>query len=262
MFDQGSGPPLVVVPGIQGRWEWLAPSLRELAGHFRTIAYTLRGDLGSGSTFDPSLGFENYVRQLDQVFHQAGIDRAPVCGVSYGGFIALRYAALRPERVSALILVSSPAPGWEPNNSQRRYILRPWRSLPAFIATAPGRLWPEIRAALDNWRERVAFSVAYSARILGAPTLPTDMAGRVRLEPSLNFAADCARIDVPTLVITGEDDLDRIVPPEVTRRYLSLIRGAQYEKMERTGHLGLITRPRRFAEIVSGFVTRCHLSPT
>lgn len=262
MFDQGRGEPLIVVPGIQGRWEWLTPSLRELARHFRTIAYTLRGDPGSGSRFDPALGFENYVRQIDDVFLQAGVAQASLCGISYGGFIALRYAALRPMRVKSLILVSSPAPGWEPNATQRRYVSRPWRSLPAFVASAPGRLWPEIRAAHDTWQARLAFSAAYSTRILAAPALPTHMAGRVTLEPSASFAADCARIVVPTLVVTGEDDLDRIVPPGITRRYLSLIPGAQYEKMERTGHLGLLTRPRRFAEIVSGFVNRCHPSQT
>ena len=61
--------------------------------------------------FDPELAFDNYIRQLDSVFERTGLERAALCGVSYGGFIALRYAALRPERVSRLILVSAPAPG-------------------------------------------------------------------------------------------------------------------------------------------------------
>jgi pimeloyl-ACP methyl ester carboxylesterase len=42
----------------------------------------------------------------------------------------------------------------------------------------------------------------------------------------------------------------------VTRRYQALIPGAQYEKMERSGHIGFLTRPARFAEIVGGFVER------
>jgi pimeloyl-ACP methyl ester carboxylesterase len=42
----------------------------------------------------------------------------------------------------------------------------------------------------------------------------------------------------------------------VTRRFLTLIPGSQYEKMERSGHIGLLTRPKRFAEIVAGFVDR------
>jgi pimeloyl-ACP methyl ester carboxylesterase len=56
--------------------------------------------------------------------------------------------------------------------------------------------------------------------------------------------------------VTGEDELDQIVPVAVTRRFLTLIPGSQYEKMERSGHIGLLTRPKRFAEIVAGFVDR------
>ena len=113
MFDAGHGSPLIVIPGVQGRWEWMRPALRELQKRCRTISYTLCGDAWSG--VDPALGFDNYVRQLDDVFRRTGLDKAALCGVSYGGWIALRYAAIHPERVTSLILVSSPAPGWIPN---------------------------------------------------------------------------------------------------------------------------------------------------
>src|SRR4051812_16336566 len=133
MYSSGNGPPLIVIPGIQGRWEWLTPALRELQKHFRTVSYTLCGDFGSQEKYDRALGFENYVRQLDAVFLRAGLERASLCGVSYGGLVALRYAALRPMRVGSLILVSSPAPGWVPTERQQAYIARPWRSAPAFV---------------------------------------------------------------------------------------------------------------------------------
>ena len=254
MFDQGTGPPLIVIPGIQGRWEWLRPALRELRKHTRTVSYTLCGDFGSGVQFDPSLGFDNYVRQLDAVFLKAGIESAALCGVSYGGFIALRYAAMRPGRVTALILASSPAPGWVPNERQQSYLARPLMSAPRFVATAPMRVWPEVRAAYDTWAERLAFSVLHAGRVIAAPMIPSRMAARVTLQQALDFAPDCARIRVPTLVITGDDPLDQVVPPAVSRRYLDLIPGAQYEKMERTGHIGMVTRPKHFADVVTRFL--------
>ncbi len=238
----------------------MTPALRALARRCRTIAYSLCGDIGSGAAFDSALGFDNYIRQIDQVLLKAGIQTAAICGVSYGGFIALRYAALRPMRATALILASSPAPGWVPNPTQRSYVAHPWRSAPAFVATAPLRLWPEIKAACPAVKDRLAFALSYSARVLASPAVPSRMAARIRLQQRLDFAPDCGRIAVPTLVLTGEDGLDRIVPPDVTRRYQSLIRGAQYEKIENTGHLGLLTRPERFADIVSGFVNQCHPS--
>lgn len=254
MYSRGSGPPVVVVPGIQGRWEWLRPALDALQVRCRTISYSLCGDFGAGWKQDGTLGFENYLRQLDDVFERAGLEQAAVCGSSYGGFIALRYAATRPERVSRLILASSPSPGWKPNPRQSGYIASPWISTPAFLATAPGRLWPEIHAAFDTTAARLGFSAVHMMRVVAAPAIPSLMAGRIVEQQSMDFAPDCAQVRAPTLVTTGEPQLDAVVPVEATRRYLSLIPGARYAMIERTGHLGLLTRPERFAAIVSGFV--------
>jgi Predicted hydrolases or acyltransferases (alpha/beta hydrolase superfamily) len=259
MFDHGTGPPLIVIPGVQGRWEWMMPAVRELQKHCRTVTYTLCGDLGSGVEYDPRLGFENYIRQLDSVFERTGLEKAALCGVSYGGFIALRYAAMRPERVSSLILASSPAPGWTPSERQRRYVSRPWRSAPEFVAGAPMRLWPEIHAAHDTWTERAMFIVRHAVRVIAAPMIPAVMAARVTLQQQIDFGPNCAKVTAPTLVITGEDGLDRVVPVDVTRRYETLIPGAEYAKMERSGHIGLITRPSHFARIVADFTRRTAL---
>jgi 3-oxoadipate enol-lactonase len=254
MFDQGSGPPLIVVPGVQGRWEWMRPALRELKTRCRTIAYTLCGDYGSEMRFDTSRGFETYIDQLDAILDKARLERAAVCGVSYGGFIALRYAATRADRVSALILVSAPAPGWTPSPRQQRYLARPWLSTPLFMISSPIYTWREIRSALPDWRARVAFSVAQGARVLAAPMIPSQVASRVQVQQRLEFGVDCGKVTAPTLVVTGEDQLDYVVPPPVTRQYLSLIQGSRYEKLDRTGHIGMLTHPRQFAEIVTRFV--------
>jgi pimeloyl-ACP methyl ester carboxylesterase len=258
MFDHGSGPPLIVIPGVQGRWEWMHPALRALERQCRTIAYTLSGDIGSARRLDPKLGFDNYMRQLDEVFDKTGVGRAALCGVSYGGFIALRYAATRPERVSAVIFTSSPAPGWTPSARQQRYVARPWLSAPAFVLASPFRVWPEICRALPGWRSRLGFSVRHGLRILAAPMIPSLMAERVRQEQSLDLRADCARLEAPVLIVTGEEGLDRVVPVHVTQTYRSLIPGARYEMMANTGHIGMLTQPERFAQIVGGFVHAHH----
>jgi pimeloyl-ACP methyl ester carboxylesterase len=254
MFDRGSGAPIVVVPGIQGRWEWLRPALRALACTCRTVSYTLSGDLGSRTRMDWDLGLESLCRQLDGVLDETGLERAAICGVSYGGLVSVRYAATRPQRVSALILVSAPGPGWAPSARQARYASRPWVSLPAFCATAFQRLGAEIVEALPGWPSRIAFTTRYAAGALAAPAIPSVMARRVRIQQLTDIERDCARITAPTLVITGDAHLDRVVPVESTRRYVDLIAGARYEIMERTGHLGLLTQPDRFARIVSEFV--------
>jgi pimeloyl-ACP methyl ester carboxylesterase len=78
----------------------------------------------------------------------------------------------------------------------------------------------------------------------------------MRITRDVDFAESCSRITMPTLVITGVPGLDRVVSVDHTRRYEQLIAGAELVTLERTGHLGSITRPRRFAEIVARFVDR------
>jgi 3-oxoadipate enol-lactonase len=258
MYDSGSGPPIILIPGVQGRWEWMRPTVAALERQCRTITYTLTGDRGANVTPQPELGFDNYLRQLDAVFETARISRAALCGVSYGGLIALRYAATRPERVSSLIVTSSPAPGWKPSDVQQRYVSRPWLSMPAFLVSAPFRVWPEIARALPDWPSRLTFMMRQSIRVLAAPMIPSHAAERVWLEQAQDFHADCKRIVAPTLVVTGEEGLDTVVPVHVTRRYESLLPNVRYEQMTDTGHMGLLTQPERFARIVGGFVHANH----
>lgn len=252
MRDDGSGPVVIVIPGVQGRWEWMEPALRELQRTCRVISYTLHGGAAPGNGEGP--GFDAYIQQLDEVFARTGVQRAVLCGVSYGGFIALRYAASRPERVEALVLVSAPAPGWKPNARQTRYLARPRLMAPIFILTAPARLWPEVRTSLSSWRARVRFCVTHGARVLAAPLVPSDAAARIAAQQATDFSGDGARVSAPTLIVTGEDNLDRVVPPEVSRWYLSQIRGSRHVTLQGTGHIGMLTQPVRFAEIVSQFV--------
>jgi 3-oxoadipate enol-lactonase len=254
MTDAGQGPPVIVIPGIQGRWEWMAPALRELRRSCRTVSYTLCGDSGSGLEHDPALGFENYVRQLDMVFDRTRLSRAALCGVSFGGFIALRYAAVRPERVSALILVSAPAPGWRPSPQQQRYLSMPRLRAPLFALSAPMRLWTEVHSALPSWTARARFAITQSVRVLRTPLVPTRAAARIAEQQALDFTGDTAALQAPALIVTGDDGLDTVVPPAVTRQYLSMIPGARYERLEGTGHMGMLTQPARFARIVSEFV--------
>lgn len=254
VYDRGSGPPVIVIPGVQGRWQWFRPALDALQSRCRTVSYTLAGDFGCSHTLDPSLGFENYICQLDDLFERTGLTRATVCGISYGGLVALRYAARRPDRVAGLVLTSSPAPGWRPSAMQLDYIASPWRLAPKFVATSPLRVWPEILAASGSAPAALAFLTAYGLRVAGAPMIPGVMAARIVEQQALDFSGDCAAIQVPTLVLSGEPHLDQIVPVESTRRYLEMIAGAEYRVIERTGHLGLVTRPTAWASAVADFV--------
>ena len=97
----------MLVPGLQGRWEWMQPAVARLAERFRVVAYSLCDERTSGFGCEPTLGFANYVRQLDEVLDRARLDRATLVGVSYGGLIATEFAATHAARVSGLVLASA-----------------------------------------------------------------------------------------------------------------------------------------------------------
>jgi 3-oxoadipate enol-lactonase len=253
-FDAGSGPPLVVVQPLQGRWEWTKPLLVALSQRARVVSYSLSGDVGSGRLMRAAHDFEEFVGQLEDVMDGSGIEAAALCGVSFGGAVAARFAAEFPHRVTRLIIASSPGPGWRPNETQAKYVARPFLSMPAFTAGAVSRIGAEIGAALPTWPARLRFTARYAGAAVRYPMMPHLMASRVRLLERIDLAEDCARITAPTLVITGEPSLDRIVPVASTRRYADLIAGARYVMMDGTGHLGALTQPSRFAALVGEFI--------
>lgn len=254
VFDEGNGPPVVVVPGLHGRWEWAKPALRELARKCRSVSYSLCGDIGSRWRLDPALGFDNYVRQLEAVLDRARLERAAICGVSFGGYVALRYASRFPDRVSALVLASVPGPQWHPNPQQSRWLDRPWWSAPAFVLSSPMRLWPEVTAAIPNASGRLRFFLRQGLRCAAAPMIPALMASRIQNAAAIDFKNDCERVRAATLVLSGEEALDRVVPVMSTRTYAALIPGAEYAMLPGTGHVGVFTQPDRFADTVSQFV--------
>lgn len=255
-IDIGRGTPLVLVPGIQGRCEWMRSTAEALSGSFRVLSFTLAGERTSGHELDPRLGFDSFVVQIDRLLEETGVANAVLCGVSYGGLIALRYAALRPVRVRELVLVSALAPGYTPDARVRRYSRAPWLFAPLFCIGAWRHSRDEVRAALPSWRRRVGFRARQLCMLASAPVSPVLMRDRVRMLEGIDFADSARRVTAPTLVVTGEPGLDRVVPVEHMRRYATLLPQAEIVLLPRTGHLGVVTRPDAFAGIVSGFVSR------
>jgi pimeloyl-ACP methyl ester carboxylesterase len=254
MLDVGSGPPLVLIPGIQGRWEWMKPSIDALARQYRVIAMSLPGEPGVDTPFDKEADFDVFVDYVDNVLDTARVPEAVLCGVSFGGLVALRYAAKRCHRVRGLILVSTPGPHWKLRPQLARYARWPTLSSPLFALGAARRCLRELRAIHPDRRARLNALVSTTRLVANAPAIPYRMSRRARLAERQNFEADCAGVRAPTLVVTGERDLDHVVPSEETMVYLTLIPGARFELFERTGHLGTVLAPERFAAIVSKFL--------
>jgi 3-oxoadipate enol-lactonase len=253
-FDRGSGPPLVLVPGFQGRWEYLRPAVEALARSFRVLTFPLCGERASRLRFDPSRGLDNYADQILGVLDDRHIDRAAICGVSFGGLAALRFAAAHPDRTAALILVSTPGPLWHLRKRHRLYARAPWLFGPLFLAETPRRLRKEVGVALPAADDRWQFTRSQIRALLEAPPSLTRMAERARLISAIDRVADCRSVSAPTLIVTGEPGLDHVVQVDGTSRYLEFIPHACGAILAGTGHIGSITKPQAFAEIVRRFV--------
>lgn len=249
MIDKGHGPLVVLIPGIQGRYEWMMPTIDALALSHRVMSFSL----GETEPLNEDW-FAAWMRQIDQLIDQARERRAILIGVSFGGVVATRYAASRPDRVRALVICSSPPPGWKLNRRQERDIRYPRLALPGFVIRACVRLGPEILTARPSWPLRLKLAVEYARRALNARVAPSSMSRWIRAWLAIDTGPDCGRILAPTLVVTGEPHLERVVPVAATREYLKLIPHARYAVLPETGHVGTITKPYRFTEIVGRFL--------
>jgi len=234
---------LVLIPGIQGRWEYMRATVDALSPWFRVLTFSVRGG-----------GVDAAVAQTLEALDAAGGERAVILGVSFGGIVALRFAALHQERTAALVLASTPGPDWHLSRRHEWYARHPWLAGPLFLIETPLRLRREVRTALPSRRDRWRLSLRAARTLVAAPVSFTRIAARARAIERADRAADAARVRAPTLVVTGEPGLDHIVPVDGASAYAAMIRGATHVILSRTGHLGCVTRPGEFAATVRDFV--------
>lgn len=253
IVERGKGQPLVLVPGLQGCWEYLEPTIEALAGWFRVVTFPLCGERASQLKFDVARGLDNYTDQIRAALDDREIERAIVCGISFGGIAALRFAAEHPARTSGLVLVSTPGPIWHLRARHRVYARAPWLFAPVFVAETPFRLRRELQTTFPDRRARWRFAAAQIRSLAAARLSLPRMAQRARLITMMNLADDCARVSVPTLIVTGETALDRVVPVAGTLEYERRIAGARAVVLAGTGHLGSVTKPGEFARVVRTF---------
>lgn len=101
----GSGPPVLVIHGSGGGFDQGELIVRAVLGDgFRWVAPSRFGYLRS--TFQPGATFDDQAHAYAALLDHLGIERTAVVALSHGGPSALLFAALHPDRVSSLALVS------------------------------------------------------------------------------------------------------------------------------------------------------------
>jgi pimeloyl-ACP methyl ester carboxylesterase len=201
--ELGDGPAILLLhAGIADRRMWdehLEPLAA--AGH-RVIAVDLPGFGEATLDSGPVAHWEDVVETMDGL----GIERATLVGSSFGGAVALRVAALNPDRVSSLLLFSAPAVP-EPDPSPE--LLAVWDAEEE--AMQAGDIERAVEAVVSAWvsakaddevRDRVAAMQRQNYERHSSEERPEWAPDPLEEDPALLGAINC-----PVLLAAGEDDM-------------------------------------------------------
>jgi pimeloyl-ACP methyl ester carboxylesterase len=138
---EGNGPAVVLLHSAiadHRMWDEVAAPL--------SLAHTvIRYDMcGFGSSPAPTAPFR-YTDELASVLDKVGASSAAVVGNSFGGGIALRFAAAQPDRVTHLVMLGSTPPGWEYSAAMKE------NSAAEGAALEAGDIDTAVRINLDSW---------------------------------------------------------------------------------------------------------------
>ncbi len=235
-LERGEGEPVVLLHGLMGRMDHWESALEHLGDTCRPIALSL-------PIFDPRLdevSIEALAQHVLRFLDALEIGRAVIGGNSLGGHVALAVALACPSRVSGLILAGSS--GLAERGVARRVPLRPSseyvRARLEEVVADPALVTPAWVASI-----RDTVSAPWAARRVVRFARATRRHG---LEPQLR------EIRVPTLLVWGRED--RVTPPEVAERFLTLMPDARLSFLLRCGHVPMLERPDAFNDVVAGWL--------
>lgn len=100
----GQGPPLLLLHGLTNTWRVWRPYLRPLGAAHELIVPDLRGH-GETPNPAPTLTAPQVAADMFALLDALGLDRIQIAGYSFGGHVALRMAAMQPQRVDAIVVI-------------------------------------------------------------------------------------------------------------------------------------------------------------
>ena len=243
--EWGEGPPLLLVPGLAGGFELLGPLARLLARDFRVISYQLRGE-DDPFALRQRFGLPELVEDLNEFVSWLGLERPTLMGVSFGGLLALEFAARHPGRLRNLI-VQGAGSRFERGLLQR---VAGW-VLSCFPLPSDNAFVNQFFNLLFGGRQKQGPLFKFVTRQCWQ-TDQSVMAHRFRLAERFNLDARLGRIRVPSLLLAGERDL--LVSPESLQTLHEGIKGSRLVQLKGAGHLAFATQPNRIAEEVRRFI--------
>ena len=239
------------------------PTFSTLADRMQLVYLDHRGQGRSARGPQASYTLDNNVEDVEALRLYLGLSQIIVIGGSYGGMVAMAYAARYPNSVSQLVVYATVASHEFLPKAQQT--LRD-RGTPEQIAIAQ-KLWDgafqsndelktyfEILGPLYSYRDQPLIQpqpISWDDRILSYEAINEAFGGFLR---TYDVRSELAKITAPTLVIAGR--YDWICAPEFSEEIAALIPGAEMQIFENSGHMLRTDEPERLITAIAEFSSR------
>jgi 3-oxoadipate enol-lactonase len=237
------GPTLVFANAVGCDFRIWDDVIDRLAASYRVLAYDKRGH-GLSDARPAPYRLDDHVGDLVGLLDDLGIDRFGLVGLSVGGMIAQRLAAVRPDRIEALALCATAAKIgtrelWDTRISAVK------RAGIEAIAGALLERWfsPSFRA------ERADDAAGWRNMLVRTPV--DGYAGTCAAIRDADLTTEIGAIRVPTLCVAGTADLS--TPPDLVRATAASIPGAHFRMIDGAGHMPSIEQPGVLALLLQTF---------
>jgi 3-oxoadipate enol-lactonase len=217
---------------------------------YRVIAYDLRGH-GNSGIGDGQYALEFFVDDLIGLLDHLKIGRAVLCGLSIGGYIALRAVERSPERVEGLILCDTQS---EADSNEAR--LRRAATIRAVKTNGVNAYAEELVEALfapqsitakDEVVKKIIETIQSNSSLGICGTLLA-LAGRT------DTTASIPSVKVPTLILVGEHD--KVTPPLASQKMHDKIPNSEFHIIPNAAHMSNLENPDEFDKYLLDFLKR------
>jgi 3-oxoadipate enol-lactonase len=256
-LESGEGRPLVLLHAFPLSADQWLPQLHRVPKGWRFIAPDLRGFRGAGPAFeDPGLGnlsIDDYADDVIELMVHLEIDRAVVCGLSMGGYVAFGMVRRAPKRIAGLVLANTRStPDTDEGRAGRdRMIDLANREGAAAIARemVPKLLGATSRANQPDLEEAVTRLIRMNSTE-GIVSGLRALKARPDSTPLLNSIA------CPALVISGDEDA--IIPVKDAEAMHAAISGSTLTVLPKVGHLSNLESATNFSKALETLASPHH----
>ena len=255
-----SATPLLVAnggPGLSHIYMLQNDVWPRLSHNRQIVFYDQRGTGKSQRvTPDAPFGMDAQVADMEAIRTKFGFQKFDLVGDSYGGLLAMAYAAAHPEHIEKLILSDSAAPAWK----DIVHILPDvFPDVMEQIAASQKNSSPSTdpdQGIRNHFRMLFYSEANRDAYLAGAKDLGATPKVGVAVQKAtrtLDLTPELPKFKFPTLVITGRYDMN--VAPLTAWNIYKAIPGAKFVVFEMSGHLPSYEEPDKYVKVVDAFLS-------